>query len=331
KDLYSYIRTKCPKTYTIGPLDAILKSKLESKTTLLLFRSPNSLFEVNKSCMVWLDAQPLKYVIYVSFGSVIVMTKEELMEFWYGLVNSKKHFLWVIRPNLVIQKDGGKMVNHLKEERAKFFMKSTTEKVGLAKESVTKGGLSYLYMVNEHDYNQIKDLYSYIRTKCPKTYTIGPLDAILKSKLESKTTLLLFRSPNSLFEVNKSCMVWLDAQPLKYVIYVSFGSVIVMTKEELMEFWYGLVNSKEHFLWVIRPNLVIQKDGMDMKDVCDRAIGGKMVNHLKEERAKFFMKSTTEKVGLAKESVTKGGLSYCNLDHLIKDIWLMSMTTTKYN
>ena len=37
----------------------------------------------------------------------------------------------------------------------------------------------------------------------------------------------------------------------------------VMTKDELMEFWYGLVNSKKHFLWAIRPNLVTQKDGED--------------------------------------------------------------------
>ncbi|KAK7842958.1 7-deoxyloganetic acid glucosyltransferase, partial [Quercus suber] len=69
----SYIRTKCPKTYTIGPLHAILKSKLESKMALLL--------SVNKSFIVWLNAQPLKSVIYVSFGSIIVMTKEELMSF----------------------------------------------------------------------------------------------------------------------------------------------------------------------------------------------------------------------------------------------------------
>ena len=56
--------------------------------------------------MVWLDAQPLKSVIYVSFGCITVLRKDKLMEFWYSLVNSKKHFLWAIRPDLVIQKDG---------------------------------------------------------------------------------------------------------------------------------------------------------------------------------------------------------------------------------
>ena len=95
----SHIRTKCPKIYTIGPIHAILKSKLESKTILLQSRSPNSLFEMDRSCMVWLDAQPLKSVIYVSFGSITIMTKDKLVEFWYGLVNSKKRFLWAIRPN----------------------------------------------------------------------------------------------------------------------------------------------------------------------------------------------------------------------------------------
>ena len=56
--------------------------------------------------MVWLDAQPLKSVIYVSFGSITVMTEDKLMEFWYCLVNSKKRFLWAIRPNLVIHGEG---------------------------------------------------------------------------------------------------------------------------------------------------------------------------------------------------------------------------------
>ena len=54
-----------------------------------------------------------------------------------------------------------------------------------------------------------------------------------------------------------------------------------------------------------------------------------MVNHLMEERRVIFMKSTIEIARLAKESMSEGGSSYCNLDNLIKDIRIMSMTTTK--
>jgi hypothetical protein len=56
--------------------------------------------------MTWLDAQPFKSVIYVSFGSITTMTRDALMEFWHGLVNSKKRFLWAIRPDLVDGKGG---------------------------------------------------------------------------------------------------------------------------------------------------------------------------------------------------------------------------------
>ncbi|KAK7828075.1 7-deoxyloganetic acid glucosyltransferase, partial [Quercus suber] len=221
---------------------------------------------------------------------------------------------------------------------------------------------------------------SHIRTKCPKTYTIGPLHAILNSKLESKTTLLQSRSPNSLFEVDKSCMVWLDAQPLKSVIY-HYSHEKGRAHGVLV--WF--VNSKKRFLWAIRLDLVTQKDGegqipleliegtkdrgcmvgwvpqeevlahqaiggflthsgwnstlesivagvpmicwpyfadqqtnsrfvsevwklgMDMKDVCDRVMVEKMVNHLMEERREIFMKSAAEMARLAKESISEGG------------------------
>ncbi|KAF3434862.1 hypothetical protein FNV43_RR21949 [Rhamnella rubrinervis] len=98
----SHIRTLCPKIYSIGPLHAHLKLKLSHTTPLPPSQSSsNNLFDVDKSCIAWLDKQPLNSVIYVSFGSIAVITRHELMEFWYGLVNSKKRFLWVVRPDMV--------------------------------------------------------------------------------------------------------------------------------------------------------------------------------------------------------------------------------------
>ncbi|MFS8012883.1 putative 7-deoxyloganetic acid glucosyltransferase [Helianthus anomalus] len=88
------IRKHIPNLYAIGPLHTHLKSRLEARMTSSL-RSSNSLWEEDRTCMTWLDVKAQ------NFGSMTVLSREELIEFWYGLVNSRKNFLWVIRPNFV--------------------------------------------------------------------------------------------------------------------------------------------------------------------------------------------------------------------------------------
>ncbi|KAA8536451.1 hypothetical protein F0562_028929 [Nyssa sinensis] len=52
------------------------------------------------------------------------------------------------------------------------------------------------------------------------------------------------------------CLDWLDKREPGSVVYVNYGSLIVMTPQQLREFAWGLANSKYAFLWVIRPDLV---------------------------------------------------------------------------
>ncbi|XP_057804597.1 7-deoxyloganetic acid glucosyltransferase-like [Salvia miltiorrhiza] len=87
------IRTRIPNLYAVGPLHAHLRSRLNSSNT-----SSCSLWEEDKSCLTWLDQQPQESVVYVSFGSIVQLTREAQIEFWHGLVNSGKRFLWVMRP-----------------------------------------------------------------------------------------------------------------------------------------------------------------------------------------------------------------------------------------
>lgn len=104
-------------------------------------------------------------------------------------------------------------------------------------------------------FNTFEDLegpiLSQIRTYCPKVYTIGPLNAHLRARIPQNTTF-----SNSFWEVDRSCMEWLDKQPSRSVIYVSFGSIAVVSREQLLEFWFGLARSKQRFLWVIRPDSI---------------------------------------------------------------------------
>ena len=99
---------------------------------------------------------------------------------------------------------------------------------------------------------------SQIRIHFPKLYTIGPLHHHLNTTKKSSFPSSFFFKSN-FFKVDRTCMAWLDSQPLKSVIYVSFGSTTPMKREEIIEIWHGLLNSKNQFLWVIRPNMVQEK------------------------------------------------------------------------
>jgi len=109
--ILSQIRLQVPKLYTIGPLHHHLNTM---KKTTSSFNS--NFFKVDKTCLTWLDSQPSKSVVYVSFGSITTMTREEILEFWHGLLNSKKTFLWVIRPNMVQEKG---LIKELEEKTSK--------------------------------------------------------------------------------------------------------------------------------------------------------------------------------------------------------------------
>ncbi|GLT93018.1 hypothetical protein SLE2022_108250 [Rubroshorea leprosula] len=61
---------------------------------------------------------------------------------------------------------------------------------------------------------------------------------------------------SSLLSQDKSCMSWLDKQAPNSVLYVSFGSIAAVSETEFLEIAWGLANSNQPFLWVVRPGLV---------------------------------------------------------------------------
>ena len=75
-------------------------------------------------------------------------------------------------------------------------------------------------------------------------FPIGPLHEIASA------------SSSSLLEEDSSCLAWLDKQSYNAVIYVSFGSVAFMDMKELAEIAWGLANSQQPFLWVVRPGSI---------------------------------------------------------------------------
>ncbi|KAK3414146.1 hypothetical protein EUGRSUZ_I02656 [Eucalyptus grandis] len=99
------IKAKYPQLYTLGPLPMLHQQLLPSPNSLESIQS--SLWREDGGCLGWLDGREPESVLYVNFGSLITVTREELREFAWGLANSRCPFLWVIRPNVV---DGGEDV-----------------------------------------------------------------------------------------------------------------------------------------------------------------------------------------------------------------------------
>lgn len=63
-------------------------------------------------------------------------------------------------------------------------------------------------------------------------------------------------SLSSLMEPDRSFMSWLDGQSPNSVLYISFGSTSQLEEEDFLEMAHGIADSKQPFLWVMRPALV---------------------------------------------------------------------------
>lgn len=87
-----------PEVYTIGPLH-LLEDHIPKDDMVNSVKS--NLWKEELNCIEWLDTKKPDSVVYVNFGSVTVMTLQQLREFAWGLSNSKRNFLWIIRPDLV--------------------------------------------------------------------------------------------------------------------------------------------------------------------------------------------------------------------------------------
>lgn len=120
-------------------------------------------------------------------------------------------------------------------------------------------------IINTFDELEVQSL-PQVATNYRKVYSVGPLHAFLNSKNGQHQSQLI-SSNACLWKADKNCMAWLDSQPSRSVIYVSFGSLIKMSVSQLLEFWHGLVNSGHPFLWVIRPD-VASGEGCVKTTIC---------------------------------------------------------------
>lgn len=109
----------------------------------------------------------------------------------------------------------------------------------------------------------------------------GPVLRDLNAKFSGKVLSigpLLLSAGHSTVNTNiwkeeTQCLEWLDEQRISSVIYVCFGSITVLSDEELIEFARGLEASNQPFLWAIRPDLIQGQSAVLPRDFIESSKG----------------------------------------------------------
>ncbi|XP_050380470.1 7-deoxyloganetin glucosyltransferase-like [Argentina anserina] len=92
----------------------------------------------------------------------------------------------------------------------------------------------------------------------PRFYSMGPLQSLLNHIPKHPLEPIGY----SLWKEETECLQWLNSKAPNSVVYINFGSIMVMTSKQLIEFAWGLANTKLPFFWVIRPDLVVDESTM---------------------------------------------------------------------
>ncbi|XVF67218.1 hypothetical protein PTKIN_Ptkin10aG0102400 [Pterospermum kingtungense] len=121
-------------------------------------------------------------------------------------------------------------------------------------------------------------------------YCIGPLHLLADQIKDDK----LQHIDSNLWTEQPECLKWLDSKEPNSVVYVNFGSVAVMTPEQLIEFAWGLADSKHQFLWIIRPDLVRDQPTNSWFACTKWGIGMEINNNVKRDEVEMLVRELME-------------------------------------
>ncbi|KAM7500067.1 hypothetical protein LguiA_024481 [Lonicera macranthoides] len=120
-DLVTSLSSMIPQLYTIGPIE-LLMNDISPKDELNSIGY--SLWKEEHLCLEWLDSKEQNSVIYVNFGSLATMSLEKMLEFGWGLINSHKYFLWIVRSDSVKSESSLLPLEFLEETKERGFITS---------------------------------------------------------------------------------------------------------------------------------------------------------------------------------------------------------------
>ncbi|XP_021744556.1 7-deoxyloganetin glucosyltransferase-like [Chenopodium quinoa] len=109
QDVLKDLSSISPNIYPIGPLNLLVDHIVpKDENNRPIGPSPKE----DVDYIQWLDSNEPNSVLYVNFGTLVVLTQEKLIEFAWGLANSHHNFFWVVKSDLVFGGSNNNNNNH---------------------------------------------------------------------------------------------------------------------------------------------------------------------------------------------------------------------------
>jgi hypothetical protein len=100
-------------------------------------------------------------------------------------------------------------------------------------------------------------LIDFLSSVFSRLYTIGPLELLQNNENDAVKS-----NGYSLWKEEPQCMEWLNSKKPNSVIYVNFGSIAALPPKKMTEFAFGLANSDQNLLFIIRKDTVEGETGI---------------------------------------------------------------------
>ncbi|XP_050210273.1 7-deoxyloganetin glucosyltransferase-like [Mercurialis annua] len=146
----------------------------------------------------------------------------------------------------------------------------------------------------------LKDVAAFFK----RVFSISPLQLFLDQIPDEQYSSI----ECNLWNEDAGCIKWLDSKQPNSVIYVNFGSITVMTVEQVVELAWGLANSNHNFLWITRPDLIMGESAILPPEF------------LTETKGRGFIASWCPQEEILNHPSTAGFLTHCGWNSILETI-----------
>ncbi|GAU23263.1 hypothetical protein TSUD_281560 [Trifolium subterraneum] len=232
-----------PPNYIISDMFCGWTQNLASELNIrrLVF-SPSGAFAFSTMCFLWKNLPTRENPV-----------DENEVVLYHDIPNSPKYPWWQVSPLFRSYVSGD-----TDSEKIRDFYLSNIQSWGL--------------IVNTFDEFE-KPYLDYLKTELghDRVWAVGPLLPV-----DDSSTMALQRGGSSSVSVN-DVVSWLDQRQDKTVVYVCFGSLTILTKDQTDAIASGLLKSGVHFIWSIKEGVKTKNENDEELDFEDAVVGRGLV------------------------------------------------------